>query len=70
MNKEALIDLIRKPLVKILTRGILYGMTTWLGMEAAAAQETSTQLSAGAAGLIFFAIGALVDAWHNKKDRG
>lgn len=66
---EPITAIIRQPIIKISTRMILYGLTTYLGMAAVEAEEAAVQLGTGGGAVIVFLIGALIDKWHNKKDR-
>lgn len=61
--------MIRKPLVKILSRAVLYGLTAWAGMTAVEADEATMQIASGLAAVVAFVAGAMLDRWHNKKDR-
>ena len=66
---ETIKKFIRKPLAKIVARAIAYGLTTWLGVEAANAETNAAAAANGVVAAVFFLAGALLDLWHNKKDR-
>jgi len=71
MGSEVL-EQFRKPLVKILTRLILYGLTVlcgYLGLSGEEVETTTGQVACGVASLIFLAVAQQLDRWHHKKDR-
>ena len=69
MNKIA--EMLRPLLVKIITRGVLYGTTalcTALSINAAEANDSATMIGAGLGGLASLGLAAMIDRWHAKKD--
>jgi uncharacterized membrane protein YqjE len=61
---------LREPIIKILTRLILYGLTSlfaWIGVTEA--ETTITQVASGLAVLIFLGVAQYLDRLHNKWDR-
>lgn len=64
----SIIQVFRKPLAKIITRAVLYGLTSWLGVSAAQADEPATKVAEGVAALLLLIATGLLDRWHHKKD--
>ena len=68
MTKNEIIGFFRKPLTKIITRAVVYGLTAWMGLTAAEAEGAGVQLAAGLGALACLGIAAIVDRFHHKKD--
>ena len=70
MNQIA--DFIRKPIIKIVTRAVLYGLTALLGalaIDKAEAVGPAAAIGEGLGTVATLVVAGLIDKWHNKKDR-
>jgi len=68
-------EMMRKPLAKILTRAVVYGLGALLavaGVQDAQAEAAglAAPIAEGLAGAILLIAGALLDRWHHRKDLG
>jgi len=73
MTGDKIIELLRKPVAKIITRLILYGLVALfakLGIDKANANETATALGEGLTSLVLFTLAAWIDKKHHDKDTG
>lgn len=68
MTSTEIEELFRRPLTKVLTRAVLYGLTAWLGLAAADATEPAETIAGGVIAALFLASAALIDRWHHRKD--
>jgi len=72
-------SIIRQPLVKILSRVLLYGTASLLALSAGTTFESASSqpavgpavvnLSEALGAVILLVLGGLLDRWHNKTDR-
>ena len=63
--------LVRKPLVKILTRLIGYGLGTAfaaMGLKSMETESVTVGLAEAGASLAILVIAGLIDKWHHNKD--
>jgi len=70
-GKEQLQALVRPLVVKWVTRGVLWVMTTWLALgssSAAESQETASAIGQAAGAIACLVLSLLVDRWHHKRD--
>lgn len=66
---KALITTLARPLLsKHLTRGVLWVMTAWLGLTAAASQTPAEEIGYALAAIITAAANLWIDRWHHKMD--
>lgn len=65
---QQIIQLIRRPAAKILTRLTLYGLTAWWGMEAASAEMPAEMIGSGLGAVVAAIAAVLVDRWHHRAD--
>ena len=76
MGARAIEQLARRPLVKVLTRLILYGLVAvfaWAAGENAVAEDQlrlpAEAIAEALASLAFLALAVVLDRWHHRKDR-
>ena len=72
LDKETIVNFIRAPIVKIVTRVVLYGVSAICGtavVSAAEANEISSNVGTAIGGAVALIIAILIDRWHNKKDK-
>ncbi len=68
---ENLVQLLRGPTAKIITRVIIYGLAVVLGklgVDAAQIEGPAAAIGDAAAAIILVVLGAIIDRWHHKQD--
>jgi hypothetical protein len=68
---DKVIDIARSYLGKLVTRGVLYGLTALLGkagIESAESSDYVTAVATGVGALVSLLAGALIDKWHVGRD--
>jgi len=66
---EKAIETIRKPIVKIITRWVLYGLSALLGQAAFIKTENFEEaVQTIIAAIVTFLLAAIIDRWHHNKD--
>jgi len=74
MSSKGIIDIARKPVVKILTRIVLYGtgiVLGWLSIEKASGDQAvvASDIATGIFSLVALIVGGYIDKKHDKKDK-
>jgi len=67
--KDTIGKLARPLLVKYATRGVLWALTTWLGMAAAEAQTTAGEIGNAAGAIGCAALAIVIDYFHHRADK-
>lgn len=71
IGKDKIIVLVRKPLTKIITRLVGYGLVALFGSFSIEASETEASAEAVGSGIVSIIIliaSVLIDWWHHKQD--
>jgi len=76
MGATALEQLARRPVVKVLTRLVLYGLVAvfaWAAGEGVVGADQlrlpAEAIAEGLASLVFLGLAVVLDRWHHRKDR-
>jgi len=74
MSSNGIIGIARKPVVKILTRIVLYGtgiVLGWLSIEKASGDQAvvASDIATGIFSLVALIVGGYIDKKHDKKDK-
>ena len=71
IGKDKIIVLVRKPLTKIITRLVGYGLVVLFGsfsIEASETEASAKAIGSGIASIVILFASAAIDWWHHKQD--